>query len=117
MPDVDAMIDEITARATDPNRNPNVGNADRGNSSRGEEDDDLELVEPRENRRKSARERINERNRNRATSNSRSAPAPVIPDVPVIVPRGSGNDSQECEDPFANLPEDMRPEGFPFNNC
>ena len=25
MPDVDAMIDEITARATDPNRNPNVG--------------------------------------------------------------------------------------------
>ena len=117
MPDVDAMIDEITARATDPTRNPNVGNANRGNSSRGQEDDDLELVEPRENRRKSARERINERNRNRATSNSRSAPAPVIPDVPVIVPRGSGNNSQECEDPFANLPEDMRPEGFPFNNC
>ena len=117
MPDVDAMIDEITARATDPTRNPNVGNANRGNSSRGQEDDDLELVEPRENRRKSARERINERNRNRATSNSRSAPAPVVPDVPVIVPRGSGNDSQECEDPFANLPEDMRPEGFPFNNC
>ena len=117
MPDVDAMIDEITARATDPTRNPNVGNANRGNSSRGQEDNDLELVEPRENRRNGARERINERNRNRATSNSRSAPAPVIPDVPVIVPRGSGNDSQECEDPFANLPEDMRPEGFPFNNC
>ena len=30
MPDVDAMIDEITARATDPTRNPNVGNANRG---------------------------------------------------------------------------------------
>ena len=29
MPDVDAMIDEITARATDPNRNPNAGNAAR----------------------------------------------------------------------------------------
>jgi hypothetical protein len=113
MPDVDAMIDEITARATDPNRNPNVGNAGRG-----DDDDDREVVEPRENRRKSARERINERNRNRApTSNSRSAREPVIPDVPVIVPRGSGNDSQECEDPFASLPEDMRPEGFPFNNC
>jgi hypothetical protein len=116
MPDVDAMIDEITARATDPNRNPNVGNADRGNSSRAG-DDDREVVEPRENRRKSARERINERNRNRATSTSRSARDPVIPNVPVIVPRGSGNDSQECEDPFASLPEDMRPEGFPFNNC
>lgn len=116
IPDVEAMIDEITARATDPNRNPNVGNADRGNSSRAG-DDDREVVEPRENRRKSARERINERNRNRATSNSRSARDPVIPNVPVIVPRGSGNDSQECEDPFASLPEDMRPEGFPFNNC
>jgi hypothetical protein len=113
MPDVDAMIDEITARATDPNRNPNVGNAGRG-----EDDDDREVAEPRENRRKSARERINERNRNRApTSNSRSTREPMIPDVPVIVPRGSGNDSQECEDPFASLPEDMRPEGFPFNNC
>jgi hypothetical protein len=118
MPDVDAMIDEITARATDPNRNPNVGNAGRGNSARDNEDDDREEVEPRENRRKSARERINERNRNRApTSNSRSARDPVIPDVPVIVPRDSGNDGQECEDPFASLPEDMRPQGFPFNNC
>jgi hypothetical protein len=109
MPDVDAMIDEITARATDPNRNPNVGNVAR--------DDDPQVVEPRENRRKSARDRINERSRNRGSSNSRSARDSVIPDVPVIVPRGSGNDSQECEDPFASLPEDMRPEGFPFNNC
>jgi hypothetical protein len=117
MPDVDAMIDEITARATDPDRNPNVGNAGRGNSGRDEDDDDLEVTEPRENRRKSARERINERNRNRASSNSRSARDSVIPNVPVIVPGGSGNDGQDCEDPFASLPEDMRPEGFPFNNC
>jgi hypothetical protein len=116
MPDVEAMIDEITARATDPNRNRNAGNAGRGNSGRDEDEDDREVVEPRENRRKSARERINERNRNRA-SNSRSVRDPVIPDVPVIVPRGSGNDSQECEDPFAGLPEDMRPEDFPFSNC
>ena len=106
MPDVDAMIDEITARATDPNRNPNVGNAAR--------DDDLQVVEPRENRRKSARERST----NRApTSNSRPVSEPVVPNIPVVVPRGSGNDGQACEDPFASLPEDMRPEGFPFNNC
>jgi hypothetical protein len=37
--------------------------------------------------------------------------------VPVIVPRGSGNDGQSCDDPFASLPEDQRPENFPFNNC
>ena len=114
MPDVDAMIDEITARATDPNRNPNVGNAGRG-----QEVSDPDVTEPPANRRKSARER----NRNKPpTSNSRAvAPDPVIPNVPVIVPRGSGNGSgnngQDCEDPFAGLPEDMRPEGFPFSNC
>jgi hypothetical protein len=102
MPDVEAMIDEITARATDPNRNPNGGNADR------------EVVDPRETRRKSARERINERNRNRASANSRSARDTVIPN---IVPRGSESDGQACEDPFASLPEDMRPEGFPFDDC
>ena len=114
MPDVDAMIDEITTRATDPNRNPNVGNAGRGNSGRAQGDDDPVVVEPRQNRRKSARDR----NRNRApTSNSRSVSESVIPDVPVIVPRGSGNDGQACEDPFAGLPEDMRPDNFPFNNC
>ena len=118
MPDVEAMIDEITARATDPNRNPNVGDGGRGNAGRDRDDDDRQVAEPRENRRKSARERIDERNRNRApTSSSRPVPEPVIPNVPVIVPRGSGNDSQACEDPFASLPEDMRPEGFPFNNC
>jgi hypothetical protein len=110
MPDVDAMIDEITARATDPNRNPNVGNAGRGNSDRARSDDNP-VVEPRQNRRKSARDR----NRNRApTSTSRSVSEP---DVPVIVPRDSGNDGQTCEDPFAGLPEDMRPDNFPFNNC
>jgi hypothetical protein len=110
MPDVDAMIDEITARATDPDRNPNVGNAGPG-----QEVSDREATEPRVNRRKSARER----NRNKPpTANSRAvAPDPVIPNVPVIVPRGSGNNGQDCEDPFASLPEDMRPEGFPFNNC
>jgi hypothetical protein len=113
MPDVDAMIDEITARATDPDRNPNAGNPGRG-----QEVSDREVTEPRTNRRKSARDR----NRNKPpASNTRAATDPVIPNVPVIVPRGSGNGSgnngQDCEDPFAGLPEDMRPEGFPFNNC
>ena len=114
MPDVDAMIDEITARATDPNRNPNVGNAGRGNSGRAQGNDDPVVVQPAQNRRKSARDR----NRNRApTSNSRSVPEPVVPNVPVIVPRGSGNNGQQCDDPFASLPEDKRPDNFPFNNC
>jgi len=109
MPDVDAMIDEITARATDPNRNPNVANAGRG-----QEDSDREVTAPRVNQRKSARDR----NRNRTTtSNSRAAGDPVVPNVPVIVPRGSGNNGQDCQDPFASLPKDKRPEGFPFNNC
>jgi hypothetical protein len=118
MPDVDAMIDEITARATDPNRNPNVANAGRGNSARDQQDGNRVVAAQPENRRKSARDRINDRNRNTApTANNRSAPDPVIPNVPVIVPRGSGNDGQNCEDPFASLPEDRRPQGFPFNNC
>ncbi len=109
MPDVDAMIDEITARATDPNRNPNVGNAGRDNSGRAQEDVKREVVKPPQNRRKSARDR----NGNRPpTSNSRS-----VPNVPVVVPRGSGDNGQACEDPFSSLPEDMRPENFPFNNC
>ena len=122
MPDVDAMIDEITARATDPNRNPNVANAGQSDSSRARDNDDGHVMtEPPENRRKSARERINERNRGRSsTSSSRSVVVdPVVPiqNVPVIVPSVPGNDDQECEDPFANLPEDMRPDNFPFSNC
>ena len=114
MPDVDAMIDDITARATDPNRNQNAGNAGRGNSGRAQGNDDPVVVQPAQNRRKSARDR----NRNRApTANDRSVSEPVNPNVPVIVPRGSGNNGQQCDDPFASLPKDKRPENFPFNNC
>jgi hypothetical protein len=109
MPDVDAMIDEITARATDPNRNPNVGSAGRDNSGLDQGDEKREVVKPPQNRRKSARDRNGKRT---PTSNSRS-----VPNVPVIVPRGSGNNDQACEDPFANLPADKRPENFPFSNC
>jgi hypothetical protein len=72
------------------------------------------VIQPAQNRRKSARDR----NRNNAPSpNSRSVPEPVVPNVPVIVPRGSGNNNQQCEDPFASLPKDKRPQNFPFNNC
>jgi hypothetical protein len=39
MPDVDAMIDEITAQVTDPNRNPNVGDAGRQDDDQDEDDD------------------------------------------------------------------------------
>ena len=119
MPDVDAMIDEITARATDPTRNPNVSNAGQPSSGRAQDNDSSVVTEPRENRRKSARKRSNERNSGRAsTSSSRPVVVqPVIPNVPVIVPSGAGTNGQECEDPFANLPEDMRPDNFPFNNC
>ena len=124
MPDVDAMIEEITARATNPDANPNVGNAGQHDSGRARDNEENRSVaEPRENRRKSARERIAERRGRSSTSSSRSVVEPVIPDVPVvvevpvIVPGGPGNSGQECEDPFANLPEDMRPENFPFNNC
>ena len=114
MPDVDAMIDEITARATDPNRNPNTGNGGRGNSNLDQGDDKREVVKPPQNRRKSARDR----NQNRTpTSNSRSVADPVVPNIPVIVPRGSGNNGQQCDDPFASLPADQRPENFPFSNC
>ena len=120
MPDVDAMIDEITARAIEPNRNPNVGYSGQSDSGSAQSDDDDRVVtEPSQNRRKSARERINERNRGRQ-SNSSNRPVvvqPVVPNVPVIVPSGPGNNGQECEDPFANLPEDMRPDNFPFSNC
>ena len=119
MPDVDAMIDEITARATDPTRNPNVSNAGQPDSGGARDNVSPVVTEPRENRRKSARERSNERNSARpSTSSSRPVVVqPVIPNVPVIVPSGAGNNGQECEDRFANLPEDMRQDNFPFNNC
>jgi hypothetical protein len=117
MPDVDAMIEEITARATDPNRNPNVSNVARPDEDRDdnrvitERDDDDERST--QGRRKSARERIAERNnRKTPTANSRDVIVPNI-DTGDSRDRDNGN----CRDPFENLPEDMRPENFPFDNC
>jgi hypothetical protein len=123
MPDVDAMIDEITAQVTDPNRNPNVGDAGRQDADRDEDqdrdqadrDDDDRDRSAAENRRRSARDRISDRNR-RTTTSTRSND-----DDAEESQRGSGNNgnqpNQECDTPFENLPEDLRPQGFPFDDC
>jgi hypothetical protein len=122
MPDVDAMIDEITAQVTDPNRNPNVGDAGRQDADRDEDQDrdDRDRDDDRdrsaaENRRRSARDRINERDR-RTTSATRANG-----DDAQESQRGSGNngnrDNDDCDSSFENLPEDLRPQGFPFDDC
>ncbi|MDQ3225510.1 MAG: hypothetical protein M3Q50_02600, partial [Chloroflexota bacterium] len=104
MPDVDAMIEEITSRATDPARNPNVTGAGTSANDRG--------TTSGNNRRKSARDRINERRGRRTT-------VPISSSVPNTgIPVDEPNQNQgECEDPFANLPADMRPDNFPFSDC
>jgi hypothetical protein len=119
MPDVDAMIEEITARATDPNRNPNVSNIARPDNDQDRDDNrviterDEDDERSTEGRRKSARERINERNtRKTPTANSRDI---IVPNIDTGNSRG--RDNGNCRDPFENLPEDMRPENFPFDNC
>lgn len=106
MPDVDAMIDEITARATDPNRNPNVRDGrritDRSDDDQrdedvdDEDDEDDEDLSPAERRRKRLRDLIRERaGRGNNDSDSR-----------VIMP-GGGSDDGPCMDPTAP--------GFPFD--
>jgi hypothetical protein len=126
VPDVDAMIEEITAQVTDPNRNPNVGNPARSQSGRDREPDDPDDSarerasdgrEPAvENRRRSARERISDRNRRPVAPASR-ANREVLPPIQ----NGSGpianQGGDECNSSFENLPEDRRPQGFPFDDC
>jgi hypothetical protein len=113
MPDVDAMIEEITARATDPNRNPNT--RDAGDDRNGNEDKDSRSDSRSNSKKKeSAKDREDERR-------GRRTPAPITSvgsdqNLPVIQP-SVGSTQQECADPFANLPEDMRPKNFPFDNC
>ena len=114
VPDVDAMIDDITARAIDPNRNPNAGDAGRRVTERDERDDRDESSSNAnsrsDNRRKSIRDRIKERT---GRSNPGSGARSVVPNVPVIVPGSGRGQGQQCNDPFANLPDDRRPAGFP----
>jgi hypothetical protein len=104
MPDVDAMIDEITARATDPNRNPNVGDAGRSRANRDDSGDEPTPT-PRRNRKK-ARDK---------ESGSPITNVADSPSFPVIEPSNPGRGGDDC--PFANLPEDQRPKDWPFGDC
>jgi hypothetical protein len=118
MPDVDAMIDEITAQVTDPNRNPNVGDAgqqddqdedddresngrerDRGSRNQDESDrdrDDSDRESSRaDNRSRSVRERINDRF-GRGSSSRSSGDT----DNPGIERGGRGNNEDPGDDCF-----------------
>jgi hypothetical protein len=121
------MIDEITASVTDPNRNPNVGAAgqangdddrDQGNRNDNARERDDERDSATENRRRSARERSNDRNR-RTPTNSRASDSTreTVPGIQGGTGPGGNQNNDDCESPFENLPEDMRPEGFPFDDC
>ena len=112
VPDVDAMIEEITAQVTDPTRNPNVGGANRdddrgsardedararddGGRDSGRSRDDDRVTPDATRRPRSARERINERfGRGSESRPSRNA------DVPSIVPGGRGDDEDIGDDCF-----------------
>lgn len=117
VPDVDAMIDEITARTLDPNRNPNV--ADDGRRVTDANGDDAEDSDTANGKKKSARERINERKKRKTPTPQEGSGNSNLPNMPNM----PGNDGQpgqnggECRDPFANLPEEQRPTNFPFNDC
>ncbi len=108
VPDVDAMIDEITAQALNPNRNPNVGDAGRRVIDANEKDNRPIITSG--DKRKSARDRIKERTQQRPTKPGSGNGQPVVPIVPQT---GSNRGQNECNDPFANLPDDRRPAGFP----
>jgi hypothetical protein len=100
MPDVDAII----ARATDPNRNPNVGNAGRSVIDRGANDGD-------------ANKRKNSRDRGRSKTPTPRAGVPnIVPSSPRVNPR-PGQGQGQCDNPFAALPPDKQPKNFPFDNC
>jgi hypothetical protein len=127
MPDVDAMIDEIAARATDPDRNSNADNDDRSNNDRNGNGEDRDggrdradnsrAGSPPENRRKSARERVIERvNRQPPPANNNSGGGQPPANEPVWPGNNGNGNGGECRNPFENIPEHLRPENFPFNN-
>jgi hypothetical protein len=99
------MIDDITERATDPSRNPNVNDPGRRVTEADDDDDDDDdddRTSASEKRRKSARDRMKERT-------SRRTPTPSSGNVPRISRPGNSQngDSSVCTDPTA--------EGFPFD--
>ncbi|MFN8589920.1 MAG: hypothetical protein U0031_00575 [Thermomicrobiales bacterium] len=111
MPDVEATIEAITARTTDPNRNPNVARDDGADAGK-KDDNGRKQPTPTAGSKKK-----NDRNRGRQTP----TPRPGI--VPATENRDNnnngsnqGNDKQ-CDNPFANLPKDQQPKNWPFDDC
>jgi hypothetical protein len=108
VPDVDAMIDEITARTTDPNRNPNVGDAAR--RALEDDDDDDELADDDDDRqssndkkRKSLRDRMKERAGR--SSSSRDDDDDLVPNSPITNNNPAIGDSDgDCEIGDPNFP-------------
>jgi hypothetical protein len=128
MPDVDAMIEDITRQAMDPNRNPNVPASDRPGADRDDNSRPAPTVSPSgNNKKKPARGRDNDRNaRKTPTPTNRSVRNDDNNDntdeAPVIQPAGRdnsqiGQNGGECRNPFSNLPEDMQPKDWPFGDC
>lgn len=107
VPDVDAMIDEITARTTDPNRNPNIGSAGRAIQDRGTNSDRDDNSGRNDNNKK---KKPNSRGNRRPTT-------VVVPVAPSIQPGNTGNQGNQGDCPFSNLPEDQRPKDWPFGDC
>ena len=117
MPDVSATIAAITARATDPNRNPNVHSNDRPGADR---NGDRDPPSSTGSKRKSTRDRNNDHKTPTPTPRAGSDPDSLIPDIPDIGPAFGSNansNGKDCQDPFAALPEDQRPKNWPFDNC
>ena len=120
VPDVDAMIDEITAQVTDPNRNPNVGDAGRDENADRNRDEDSrnrdDGDDPDDGDRSAARNRDDGgRGSSPARSRARSVRERIINDrigrdsdsrsdrgngVPSIVPGGSRDDEDITDDCF-----------------
>ena len=114
MPDTEAMIEEITARATDPDRNPNVRDDDRPGVDRDKDGRPDPTATPTSGKKKNAR---NVRKTPTPTSRSgRDKDKDDDKNSPGIRPGGpgAGNDA-DC--PFSSLPENMQPKDFPFDDC
>jgi hypothetical protein len=103
MPDVDAMIDEITQQATNPDRNPT------SNGGRGITDSDENDNQDTNGKKRRSRKR---------TPTPRPGSAQEIIDSIQNGRNGRpGNDKKRGGDcPFANLPENQRPDS-PLWDC
>jgi hypothetical protein len=106
MPDVDAMIGEITARATDPNRNPNVNNPGRQVIESSNDNGNNNRNMPTPVKRKSSKDK----SKGAKTPTPTSQVRPNIPVMPNI-----GNNSQQGRDNHPGVCTDPTAPGFPFN--